>query len=226
MASRPASDRVDGRSRRRGCGRSRSGTDSWSPATLRGDCRDQNPVPVRRGGSDATSPARRHSSATRAGRAWRALPLPMLGYAAATPAIARPTTAAPSRGSAYRPVMAPRTRAHRWLCRIAHPPETPAATGRGTALPVGWADLIRRGQQDGSIREDLDATASAVVLFGLMRGVAALLLTESEITDMGSVRSTCDAWIVSALAPPVANQSPPRPVPELGDVRPSIARRS
>lgn len=65
----------------------------------------------------------------------------------------------------------------------------------------GWADLIRRGQREGSIRADLDSTASAVVLFGLMRGVAALLLTESEIKDMGHVRATCDAWIVAALAP-------------------------
>ena len=68
----------------------------------------------------------------------------------------------------------------------------------------GWADLIRHGQRDGSIRHDVDATASAVALFGLMRGVAALLLTESDITDMRNVRATCDAWIVAALAPPNA----------------------
>ncbi|HEY7107243.1 MAG TPA: TetR/AcrR family transcriptional regulator [Acidimicrobiia bacterium] len=65
----------------------------------------------------------------------------------------------------------------------------------------GWADLIRNGQQDGSIRDDVDATASAVALFGLMRGVAALLLTESDIIDMANVRETCDRWIVGALAP-------------------------
>jgi len=65
----------------------------------------------------------------------------------------------------------------------------------------GWADLIRRGQQEGSIRVDIDAAAAAVVLFGLMRGIAALLLTESEIKDMRLVRTTCDAWIAAALAP-------------------------
>ncbi len=75
----------------------------------------------------------------------------------------------------------------------------------------GWADLIRGGQRDGSIRRDLDPTAAAVVLFGLMRGVAALLLTESELEDMGGVRATCDAWIVGALASPVVNESPPGP---------------
>ncbi|HXY92143.1 MAG TPA: TetR/AcrR family transcriptional regulator [Acidimicrobiia bacterium] len=70
----------------------------------------------------------------------------------------------------------------------------------------GWADLIRHGQEDGSIRQDVDATAAAVALFGLMRGVAALLLTESDITDMGNVRTTCDAWIVAALAAPAARE--------------------
>jgi hypothetical protein len=66
----------------------------------------------------------------------------------------------------------------------------------------GWAELIGRGQEDGSIRDDIDPRAAAVVLFGMMRGVAALLLTESDVEDMGSVRATCDAWILGALAPP------------------------
>lgn len=64
----------------------------------------------------------------------------------------------------------------------------------------GWAALIGRGQHDGSIRPDLDAAASAVVLHGLLRGVAALLLTESDYTDMTSVRATVDTWITSVLA--------------------------
>lgn len=73
----------------------------------------------------------------------------------------------------------------------------------------GWADLIRRGQLEGSIRVDIDAAAAAVVLFGLLRGVAALLLTESEIKDMRSVRTTCDAWIGAALTPrPATDPSP------------------
>jgi len=65
----------------------------------------------------------------------------------------------------------------------------------------GWADGIRRGQQDGSIRTDVDAAASAVILHGMLRGVAALLLTESDYTDMTSVRATVEEWIVGALAP-------------------------
>jgi AcrR family transcriptional regulator len=66
---------------------------------------------------------------------------------------------------------------------------------------TGWSDTIRQGQQDGSIRQDLDPATAAVVLIGLMRGVAALLLTDSDLADMAGVRSTCDQWITQALAP-------------------------
>jgi AcrR family transcriptional regulator len=66
----------------------------------------------------------------------------------------------------------------------------------------GWADFIRQGQRDGSIRADLDATAAAAVLFGTMRGVAALLLTESDIIDVDSVRAMYDQWIVAAVGRP------------------------
>ncbi len=64
----------------------------------------------------------------------------------------------------------------------------------------GWADLIRRGQRDRSIRNDIDPAASAVILHGMLRGVASLLLTEAEYTDMTSVRATVDQWIAGALA--------------------------
>jgi hypothetical protein len=68
----------------------------------------------------------------------------------------------------------------------------------------GWAELIRHGQRDGSIRQDLDPNSAAVVLLGLMRGVAALLLAQSDLMDMREVEATCDAWIVAALAGPTA----------------------
>jgi len=64
----------------------------------------------------------------------------------------------------------------------------------------GWADLIGRGQRDGSIRGDVDPAASAVVLHGMLRGVASLLLTESDYKDMTRVRATVDKWIEGALA--------------------------
>jgi AcrR family transcriptional regulator len=64
----------------------------------------------------------------------------------------------------------------------------------------GWADLITRGQKDGSIRRDVDPAASAVILHGMLRGVASLLLTEAEDTDMSNVRANVDKWIAGALA--------------------------
>lgn len=66
----------------------------------------------------------------------------------------------------------------------------------------GWTDLIHRGQEEGSIRPDLDPAATAVMLLGFMRGVAALLCTDAELADMRGVRRTCDTVITAALAPP------------------------
>ncbi len=64
----------------------------------------------------------------------------------------------------------------------------------------GLSKVIASGQRDGSIRADVDPTASAVLLHGMMRGIAALLLTDSAITDMRRVRRTCAEWITSSLA--------------------------
>jgi AcrR family transcriptional regulator len=64
----------------------------------------------------------------------------------------------------------------------------------------GLAEVIASGQRDGSIRTDSDPVASAVLLLGMMRGIAALLLTDSDITDMRRVRRTCADWISSSLA--------------------------
>jgi AcrR family transcriptional regulator len=65
---------------------------------------------------------------------------------------------------------------------------------------AGWAGHIADGQRDGSIRVDIDAAASAVILHGMLRGVAAVIVTESPYTDMTSVRHSVDAWIERALA--------------------------
>ncbi len=43
--------------------------------------------------------------------------------------------------------------------------------------------------------------ASAVLLPGLMQGVAALFLNDGGPADMRTVRRTCHEWISSALAP-------------------------
>jgi AcrR family transcriptional regulator len=65
----------------------------------------------------------------------------------------------------------------------------------------GLSQLIRSGQRDGSVRPDVDPIATAVLLHGLMRGLAALRLTDGGLTDMRGVRQTCHDWISSALIP-------------------------
>lgn len=65
----------------------------------------------------------------------------------------------------------------------------------------GLSERIAAGQSDGSVRTDVDVVASAVLLHGLMRGVAALYLTDPRPADMQLVRQTCREWIAAALAP-------------------------
>ncbi len=65
----------------------------------------------------------------------------------------------------------------------------------------GLSQLISSGQRDGSVRPDVDPIATAVLLHGLMRGLAALRLTDGGLTDMRGVRRTCHDWISSALVP-------------------------
>ena len=67
---------------------------------------------------------------------------------------------------------------------------------------TGWAAVIARGQEDGSIRADVDPDAAGVTLLALTRGVAALLLIDPELVDLDAVRRTCDDWIATALAVP------------------------
>lgn len=64
----------------------------------------------------------------------------------------------------------------------------------------GLSQLIVSGQLDGSVRADVDPIATAVLLHGLMRGLAALRLTDSGLTDMHGVRDACRQWISSSLA--------------------------
>ena len=78
----------------------------------------------------------------------------------------------------------------------------------------GWAERVADGQRDGSIRSDIDAAASAVILHGMLRGVAALVVTEAQYTDMTSVRRSVDTWIAHALAaePTTVNAARPTAV--------------
>ena len=64
----------------------------------------------------------------------------------------------------------------------------------------GLSEVIGAGQRDGSVRAGVDPTAAAVLLLGMIRGVAALMLTDSDLTDMTRVRRTCHDWVHASLA--------------------------
>ena len=64
----------------------------------------------------------------------------------------------------------------------------------------GLTEVIQAGQQDGSVRAGVDPRGAAIVLQGLIRGVAAIYLTHSELTHLDAIRQTCQAWIHSALS--------------------------
>jgi AcrR family transcriptional regulator len=66
---------------------------------------------------------------------------------------------------------------------------------------VGWADLIEQGREQGSIRADVQPDIAALVLQGLIRGVAAVLLSKSDHNDRRLARQTVDDWLAAALAP-------------------------
>ena len=64
----------------------------------------------------------------------------------------------------------------------------------------GWARLIEHGKRDRSIRSDVDAQAVALLLHGMLRGVAGISLTGGDPTAMRRVRAACQEWITLALA--------------------------
>ena len=66
----------------------------------------------------------------------------------------------------------------------------------------GLSDVVATGHRDGSIRPDADPDAIAVLIHGLMRGVASLLLASTDAIDTDGVRSTCQQWITAALGNP------------------------
>jgi AcrR family transcriptional regulator len=72
----------------------------------------------------------------------------------------------------------------------------------------GFAGVIQRGQQDGSIRTDIDPRATAVLMFGTIRGVAGLMLTDPAAVDMTKVQATCRTLVRAALRPTQSVTSP------------------
>jgi AcrR family transcriptional regulator len=63
------------------------------------------------------------------------------------------------------------------------------------------AQLIRAGQHDGSIRDDVDPEDAAAVVMGMARGIAGLSLNQPDIADTDGVRRLCGRAIVELLQP-------------------------
>lgn len=61
------------------------------------------------------------------------------------------------------------------------------------------AALIRAGQDDGSVRGDLDADAAAVLVMSIARGTAAMSLTHPGIADPGHIRHLAGEAITASL---------------------------
>lgn len=87
-----------------------------------------------------------------------------------------------------------------WSANFPAEADLPAMRQADQRTYDGWADAIRRGQRDGSIRADLDIAATTSTLLALSRGFAALLLADSEVIEAAGVRATCDQWITTVMA--------------------------
>jgi AcrR family transcriptional regulator len=67
----------------------------------------------------------------------------------------------------------------------------------------GWVAQVRRGQADGSIRDDLDPDAIGALVLALTRGLVAVHLIDTDLVDQRQLREICDICITGALAPPL-----------------------
>lgn len=93
----------------------------------------------------------------------------------------------------------------------------PAAVDADRQTHRDIAETIRAGQQDGSIRVDVDPDAAAVLVMGMARGIAALSLAHPGAADPAHVRALCGEVITASLRDrnPTAPPSPPPPTSEL-----------
>lgn len=58
---------------------------------------------------------------------------------------------------------------------------------------------ISEGQDEGSIRPDLDASAAAVLIMGMTRGAAAISLAHPDLAEAAELRALCGRSIVAML---------------------------
>jgi AcrR family transcriptional regulator len=63
------------------------------------------------------------------------------------------------------------------------------------------ADMVRAGQDDGSIRTDIDADAGAWWVMGMARGLAGLTLNHPDGAATPAMRRLCGEAIIATLAP-------------------------
>jgi hypothetical protein len=74
-----------------------------------------------------------------------------------------------------------------------------ASERAAAAAAFSWA--IRAGQDDGSIRNDVDPQDAAAVVMGMARGIAGLSLNQPDIADTDGVRQLCGRAIIELLQP-------------------------
>jgi hypothetical protein len=76
----------------------------------------------------------------------------------------------------------------------------PVFAERDAAFRQGWADAVRAGVADGSIRPDADHGAVAVALAALTRGAGLQRLLTPEAVDVGAVRAEVARMLGPGLA--------------------------
>lgn len=66
----------------------------------------------------------------------------------------------------------------------------------------GVETLLREGQAEGTVAPHVDPTATAIVIVGMLRGVAAQFLIDPPVVPVDSVIEACRVLIRSILTPP------------------------
>lgn len=96
-----------------------------------------------------------------------------------------------------------------WGASFPEVSSVPGITRADERASGNLANLVELGQKSGSISAHVDPVGSAVMILGLIRGVAAQLLTHSDI-DLERIKAEADRWLTTALAPAADADRRPR----------------
>ena len=96
-----------------------------------------------------------------------------------------------------------------WGASFPEVTSVPGITAADERASGNLANIVAAGQKSGSISTLVDPVGAAVMILGLMRGVAAQLLTHSDI-DLERVKAETDRWLTAALAPGSEPERRPR----------------